>query len=171
MVTVRDARPEDAAAIADVHIRTWQAAYRGQVADELLDGLEAQRAARAERWRGWISEPRATPHRVLVAEAGEAVVGFASLGAARDLPPTTGEVYAIYVAPEAWGTGAGRELFARAAELLRSFGFTEAVLWVLRSNARARRFYEIAGWRTDGAERQEVMSGTTLEEVRYRISL
>ena len=37
-------------------------------------------------------------------------------------------------------------------------------LWVLRDNARARRFYEGHGWRADGTER--VAGGVV--EVRYR---
>jgi hypothetical protein len=42
------------------------------------------------------------------------------------------------------------------------------VLWVLAGNARARRFYEIAGWVADGAERTSEVFGATVSEVRYR---
>jgi RimJ/RimL family protein N-acetyltransferase len=42
------------------------------------------------------------------------------------------------------------------------------VLWVLPANARARRFYERAGWTCDGTERTVDALGLTVPEVRYR---
>ena len=36
---------------------------------------------------------------------------------------------------------------------LRAAGFTTAMLWVLGTNARARRFYERRGWRPDGTSK------------------
>ena len=38
-VTVRDATVDDARAIAEVHVASWRWAYRGQLPDDLLDGL------------------------------------------------------------------------------------------------------------------------------------
>jgi ribosomal protein S18 acetylase RimI-like enzyme len=54
---------------------------------------------------------------------------------------------------------------------LRQRGYRAAVLWVLESNARARRFYEIAGWRSDGTIQTERSSGVELREMRYRVDL
>jgi hypothetical protein len=42
---------------------------------------------------------------------------------------------------------------------------------VLEINARARRFYEIAGWWADGTTKTEQRSGVELREVRYRVDL
>jgi len=42
---------------------------------------------------------------------------------------------------------------------------------VLEGNTRARRFYELAGWIPDGAEKDDDMAGTTIREVRYRREL
>jgi hypothetical protein len=47
-------------------------------------------------------------------------------------------------------------------------GYTEAVLWVLPDNARGRRFYELAGWTTDGTQRTSEVRGVVVPEVRYR---
>lgn len=79
-----------------------------------------------------------------------------------------GEVTAIYLLDSHWGQGAGRELMAAAVEHLGAAGFTEATLWVLESNARARRFYEAAGWRPDGTVKVDESRGFPLREVRYR---
>jgi ribosomal protein S18 acetylase RimI-like enzyme len=125
-----------------------------------------------------------------------AVVGYASYGPERSIqafPPTTprasapaatgrppavpglteaglagqvGEVYALYVAPEWWSTGTGRSLMSRAVAALTDAGYERAVLWVLEANARARRFYERAGWACDGAS--NVLDGLGgVVEVRY----
>jgi len=55
-------------------------------------------------------------------------------------------------------------------DALRRAGFDEAVLWVLETNVRARRFYEIAGWKPDGQTKADERGTVTLHEVRYRFS-
>src|SRR5690606_41064361 len=71
----------------------------------------------------------------------------------RDHPDeNVGEVTAIYLRQAHWGRGIGRRLFAAVVDRLREAGFEEAILWVLDTNARARRFYEAAGWEADGSE-------------------
>jgi GNAT superfamily N-acetyltransferase len=163
---VRPATEDDAGPIGDVHVRSWRAAYAGIVPQPILDGLSAER--RAEYWRDAIGNTTNDPKWVV--ERDGRVLGFAATGPARDddLPPQTGEVYAIYVDPEAWSTGLGRRLFAAAVDDLVGRGFVGLVLWVLTDNARARRFYAAAGWRPDGTRRILDFGGTPVEEVRYK---
>ena len=60
---------------------------------------------------------------------------------------------ALYVRPQAWGSGVADELHAWAIEELRAACVATARLWVLEANARARRFYERRGWCADGTSR------------------
>jgi len=156
-----------------VHIRTWQSAYRGQLPDAYLDGLNDELEARTARWQGWIADARARRWVQLVAEADERVTGFVSFGPSEGdtNEPQIGEVYAIYVDPMYWTRGHGRELFAAATHGLAEAGFTTAALWVLETNTRARRFYEIAGWMADGATKTDHLGDIELREVRYRRTL
>jgi len=85
------------------------------------------------------------------------------------LAPETGEIYGIYLLPEAIGTGVGRDLFALATERLRAAGFARAILWVLETNERARRFYEAAGWRWDGARSEYNFDCAERPIVRYAV--
>jgi GNAT superfamily N-acetyltransferase len=94
------------------------------------------------------------------------VVGFATVGASTS-EEGVGELYAIYVDPLRWGLGAGRALIERAEASLRGSGFPTALLWVLRGNERAERFYRAAGWEQDG-EKEDVFQGATVTELRYR---
>jgi GNAT superfamily N-acetyltransferase len=77
----------------------------------------------------------------------------------------------INVLPAAWGTGVGPRLLAAATERLVALGFTEAVLWVVKGNARARRFYEREGWAPDGGEKRQVFGDRLVREVRYATPL
>ena len=167
---IREAEPKDAEAIAEVHVRSWQAAYRGQLTDEYLDGLSV--GERLEQHRRSLEEPRAE-WRTWVAEDEGRVTGFAVTGPSEDADaePSTGEVYAIYLEPDRVGTGLGRELFEHAISDLRDRGFSVVTLWVLETNERARRFYEAAGWRTDGTETNERVDCEMRPTVRYRVDL
>jgi len=104
---------------------------------------------------------------VLVAEQAGRVVAFAVVGPAQD-PEGAGELYAITVDPDHWGTGVGSALLAAAQAELARLGYAEAVLWVLPDNARGRRFYQVAGWTTDGTQRSSEVRGVVVPEVRYR---
>ena len=166
-MSVRDARLEDAEAIADVHVRAWQGAYGHVFAAEKLGGISVER--RVVGWRRQLDEPQPRTH-VLVAEDELGVRGFASCGPAED-DVGLGELYAIYVLPEAWGAGHGRALMAAVLERLRGEGFPEAILWVLEDNPRTRRFYEEGGWRLNGEPREVTFLETPVRVVRYRIAL
>jgi ribosomal protein S18 acetylase RimI-like enzyme len=169
-VAIREATPNDAEAIAGIHVRAWQAAYRGQLSDEYLDGLRVD--DRLEMHRGALEAPP-PDYRMWVAEDDGRSVGFAVTGKSQDADAEerTAEVYAIYLEPDRMGTGAGRELFEHAVDDLRERGFRAATLWVLETNERARRFYEIAGWKHDGAVTSEHVDCEMRPTMRYRVDL
>ena len=150
---VRPATPEDAQAIAQVHVAAWKVGYRGIVPDAVLDALSAEE--RATRWDGYLTDP-GNEIRTIVAEDEEGVVGFVSvLGVARDedVPPGTAEIPALYVHPARWRRGAGRALMEVAFAALVAAGAHEVSLWVLEDNERGRAFHSVAGFRPDGARR------------------
>ena len=163
VVTIRRATVQDAPALDRLNVRLLQAAYGEQMPEEQLDGPRPEEQAAA--WERGLRRDRAQDP-VLVAEQAGLVVGFAVVGPAQD-PEGAGELYAINVDPDYWGTGAGSALLAAQAELAR-LDYAEAVLWVLPGNARARQFYELAGWTTDGTQRTSQVLGVVVPEVRYR---
>jgi GNAT superfamily N-acetyltransferase len=162
---VRRARVDDAAAIADLHTRSWQGAYAHVFGAETLARIDV--AGRRSWWERCVREELET---VLVAEGEAGVVAFAAVGPNRD-DAAEGELYAIYALPEAWGSGAGRVLLEVGLEELREAGHREAVLWVLEDNPRARRFYEREGWSPDGGAKTDAFFGVRVTEVRYRRGL
>jgi L-amino acid N-acyltransferase YncA len=170
-LVVREASVDDAAAIANLHVRSWQTAYRGIVPDAILDGLSIE--ARREFWTGTIGRASDLSKEIwiwVIEEAG-VVRGFAATRPSRDEDalPGTGEVHSIYLAPEAWGRGLGPRLLVHAVDDLRARGLAPLILWVIEANTRGRRFYERAGWRPDGARQPIDFDGVMVDEVRYRL--
>jgi ribosomal protein S18 acetylase RimI-like enzyme len=159
---VRPGRIDDADAIARVHVASWQSTYRGMLPDEFLASLVD--ANYAERWRRVLEE--GTNLVSVVEEDGE-VVGFASGGRERaGESGYLGELYAIYVLDVAQRRGHGRELVRSVVDGLRGMGLDDMIIWVLRDNQSARRFYERLGGVFVRA--QPITIGpTTLEEVSY----
>jgi GNAT superfamily N-acetyltransferase len=164
-VHVRDATIDDAESLAIVHVRGWQWGYRGMLPSAYLAGLSVER--RAEQWRSWLLDPGRTCTWVAGTEE-LALAGFVAAGPSRDpgAGAETGEIYAIYLEEAAAGSGAGRALLERGIDGLREAGFARATLWVLRDNARARRFYEKEGWTADGATHSEPREDFEMNEVR-----
>ncbi len=162
---LRQAEPGDEIAVAEVHVRSWQSAYRGLLPDDYLDALEP--ADRAERYT--FAEVGPDRPVTVVAVDEDLVWGFATSGPCHDPAlPGAGELYAIYVHPERWGHGVGRALISDARDRLAGRAFSRAVLWVLVGNERAMRFYEADGWSTDGEWRREEVHGIAVDEVRYQ---
>ena len=139
---IRPARPADAEAIARVHVYGWQEAYAGLLPDDFLAGLGRTLDRRRDFWEG-LARSLSRRDAFFVAEVGGEIVGVAH-------------------------GGHSRRLFAAVVDRLREAGFEEAILWVLDTNARARRFYEAAGWEADGSEKVETLGDLELREVRYR---
>lgn len=166
---IRRAGIGDAGAIAGVHVRSWRAAYRGLIPQDFLDRLRP--AERLPVWERRLEESSWPRKGVLVAEVDGRVAGFTGFGPTRDRdedPATVAEIATIYLAPEAWGSGVGRGLMAEALKNLDEAEYEQVTLWVLDTNMRARRFYEAAGWRPDGAAKQDTSLGFPLAHVRYR---
>ncbi|QIB46397.1 GNAT family N-acetyltransferase [Streptomyces aureoverticillatus] len=130
-VTLRAATDADAAAVAEVYLRAYDAALptvrRAHTDAEVRDFFRYVVAGRGGTW---------------VAEAAGAVVGMMVLEGE--------ELSQLYLAPEWRGRGVGDRFVALAKERSPS-GLS---LWTFQVNAPAHRFYERHGFaaaeRTDG---------------------
>jgi GNAT superfamily N-acetyltransferase len=162
---LRAAQPEDAIAVARVHVRSWQAAYRTLLPDDYLDQLRPE--DRAQKYDFASSDPR-KPHTIVAVE-GELIRGFAATMPSREPDLADhGELCALYVDPEQWGRGMGLALVSSARVRLSELGFRDALLWVLAGNVRAERFYQADGWAPDGQRRTDKVWGITVDEIRYQ---
>ncbi|MFF4488920.1 GNAT family N-acetyltransferase [Streptomyces sp. NPDC001544] len=152
--------------VAEIRIGGWQTAYRGLMPQSYLDALSVARDAERLRARFRQRDGRLVN---LVAERDGEVLGWAALGPYREGETYTddGELYAIYVDSRHCGTGIGRALLQESLRRCAAAGRPRMFLWVLKENAPARRFYERAGFRADGAEEPFEVDGVEVPEVRY----
>jgi ribosomal protein S18 acetylase RimI-like enzyme len=161
-ISVRLARPTDAAAVAAVHDSSWREAYRGIVPGRELERMVERRGPRW--WRRAIDRGS----RIAVLDFDDAVRGYVSYGHNRlAASPYRGEIFELYLAPEYQGVGFGRRLFDAARRDLVASRLEGLIVWALADNDRACGFYRHLGGikvremeeRFDGALRQRFAFG------------
>lgn len=166
---VRRARPADAAAVGAVHAASWAVDYTA-----LLPARAASvdPASLAASWSSAITAAPSPQHRVMVATAGPAVVGFVAFGPSADgdaEPGADAEIVALLVDPSAQRSGHGSRLLNASVDLLRENGFSRVHIWVPEPDAARLTFVRAAGFAPDGAGRVLDAAGdgtTTVREVR-----
>ena len=160
MVSIRAATPDDAIAIAHVHVESWRTTYAGIVPDDYLAGLDE--TLRLKLWQEWLSGGAV----VLVAERKGEVVGFVHAGKIREaIESADAEIYSLYLLRDSQGRGIGHGLVRAVAAVLQERGFTGVALWVLERN-RSRGFYENCGGKLVTSRVIEI-GGARLMEVAY----
>lgn len=161
-IQIRSAVPADASDIAEIHVRSWRAAYPGILPDEYLMNLSVEK--HTTFWARELSEDTTI---TLVAVRGGAITGWVSGGKCRD-PDASGcsEIHAIYVSPEHWGGGTGRKLMEAMQTRMHSGSAT--TLWVLEQNRCGISFYHCLGFAADGAAKTIKIAGTEQKEIRLR---
>jgi GNAT superfamily N-acetyltransferase len=163
--TVRSATPDDAEAIARVHIDSWRTTYRGIVPNSVLDSLDYR-----ERKQIWQREMSNSTRKqfVYVAEVtGGEVIGFISGGPERtgEYPEFTGEIYALYLEQAQQGLGIGRCFFEAGVHALLEQGHRSMLIWALTDNP-ACGFYRYFGGVVIATQKITV-GQATLEETAF----
>ena len=164
--TLRPASLRDAKAISELHVASVRAAYQGIVPDDQLKTITPE--GRMSHWREAIeySEPQ-----IHVALDGDTVVGFVGFDSSRDkgTPPTMGEIWSIYAAPDQWSRGVGLALWDAAREGLEEEGCTQVSIWLPLRNERALRFHELAGFKRElNTARTVPVGDIKIEEIRLK---
>jgi len=194
-IEIRPASAADEPAITQIRQETWLTAYAQIIDPVIIERVTAPQGRASAAPRSDRTSLIAEAPSAAAIDDARVIVGYASYGPERNvasaasvgsrgsagsagsganpgaLTPagragTTGELYTLYVAPAHWSTGAGRALTNAALDGLRAAGYRRVVLWTLTENARARRFYDKAGFAPDGAT--NILAGLgDVEELRY----
>jgi GNAT superfamily N-acetyltransferase len=186
VITVRRARPTDAAAIGAVHVAAWRSTYPGILPDSFLSKLSIPRqsAHYDNAIRSGVGVHVAIASGVDLGRGGgpARIVGFVTDGPARGFspdpsaPPSApprvpggrlgdGEIETLYVLDDWRERGVGRRLMRSAAAHLASAGCRSAFLWVLRDNP-SRWFYTRLGGKP-AAEATILVGGSPVVQTAY----
>ena len=151
---IRDATPEDAEALARLHVAAWAETYPGLMPEAEIARCDL--AYRLDQWPRLLASDRT---RVAIAPG----FGFAMMGPQRSdqfAATQPEELYALYLLRAAQGRGLGRDLFRAVA------GAKPFTALVIAGNDRACGFYEARGGRHLGTFAFEA-AGERLEEYAY----
>jgi len=133
--SIRAATREDARQIAEIVVEDWQRAYRGIIDDAYLDAMSVEERYQRESQRY---------RQYRVAADGKAVLGFTWNEMTGDEAADC-EIIALYVRYARRNSGIGRALFQDSIDIFRAAGKKRMILWCLKENEAARRFYEKMG--------------------------
>ena len=153
MIEVREARVDDAEAMAEVNAAGWRVGYRDLVPHDYLEHLPVARWRR--EMRAGLAGPRGDSFSRIAEEDG-AFAGYCFVAApGREQPEGSrvAELVALYVEPERWDRGVGRALGRAAIAGAAERGYAELELWTFEANQRALRLYQGLGFAPDGGRR------------------
>ncbi len=168
---VRRACRDDAPRIAEIHVRSWQAAYRGILPDALLEGLSV--SEREQSWNALLHDGDSHWLTLVAESPGGALTGFCSVATPscdEGAGEKTAEIGALYVDPGHWREGVGAAMLSAALAELAGRGWRDVVLWVLPENRPALAFYDRFGFAIEeGAEKLEERSGRPVIRLRTEL--
>jgi ribosomal protein S18 acetylase RimI-like enzyme len=156
---------DDVPAMAALHVKCWQQAYRGIFPDSVLNNLSVEK--RVEGWTRTLNDPHVFSP---AAQVGGVWCGFMHCGPTRQ-KYGEGEVYGIYVDSTQYRRGVGRRLMTLASDNLSGRGYRSFVLCVVENNHRARRFYETMGGTLTDEKLSFTLEGIDYPEVMYEFKL
>ncbi|HXA41668.1 MAG TPA: GNAT family N-acetyltransferase [Candidatus Solibacter sp.] len=157
---IREATLGDRPGIREMRRRVWHTTYGdtwpAEAIDDLFDGNIELVTEHPQSWTA--------PFINLVAHVDGEIVGAAASGV---LPDGEGELVSLNVLSAHHGTGVAQQLWAATISALRARGCASMQIWVVETNARARRFYEKHGAAVF-ASGSASLGGIAAREVCYR---
>jgi RimJ/RimL family protein N-acetyltransferase len=170
-VSIRQATPDDADALAELHMRSAGAGFTNIFA---LSDLAVSREEMSADWRGRLQHDARLGRSTLIAEVGEQMVGVLIAGPDPH-DPTVGRVSRLYIDPRNWSQGVAGQLLAACITHLRELRCKVATAWIMEPNQRAQAVVERLGARRTGARQPTCEKATSVpagvEDVEYELLL
>ena len=134
---IRYYEEKDIEQVEKIITEDWKIAYKGIIDDEYLKNLDYKDKEKSIR-------EKYQKRKSIVLEEG-IVKGYSRFGENREEEKDLGELYALYVKADERGKKIGEKLLRKTASILKERGYKEMVIWCLKENKKARKFYEKMG--------------------------
>jgi len=171
--SVRPATAADSGAMGEAQLRSWRDTFDDKISAEAFAQLDPDELAVS--WRSAILRPPSAAHRVFVACAGPAVVGFAAAAPAHfqqdSAEPDSVEIVALIVDPPHQRAGHGSRLLAACVDMSAEESPRHITTWILDGDEARERFFRQAGLQPDGTARRLAMGATEVPERRWSATL
>lgn len=161
---IRYANIEDVEAMALIHSKSFQQAFKGIIPDDVLKEKFSYERLRDHLHQG-LKEGTIASCIVFEDDIPVGMQAFIK-DTAEGRSDSEIDIGTICLLPEYWGKHIGSEFIVWGLEALKSKGYTKVALWVVEENLRARSFYEKVGFQHDG-EIRIINPGKQLKEYRY----
>ena len=148
-VTLRFAKPGDAPDMAEVHARSWEAAYKDIIP---MEYIKAKNATRHELYQRIITDENTTQHVIRVDDKTVGIMGFGE-PKDDDADDSYYELHGIYLHPDYYRKGIGTQAVNFAFDKARRLGKRYMNVWVLTENYNSINFYKKCGFAADGKTR------------------
>ena len=166
MITIRLAVPADAPDMAEVHMRSWEVAYKDIIPAEYI---REKNIGRPSMWQKSLDEGQ-YPHRVI--QLNGKTVGNMCIAPPQDddLDEDFYELHGIYLHPDYYRQGIGTLAMEYAYDIARNANKKFMTVWVFSENLNSIRFYEKCGFVPDG-KTKILNCGKPLTAIRMRRDL
>ncbi|GHV12856.1 GNAT family N-acetyltransferase [Clostridia bacterium] len=145
-INIRPAVPADAPDMAEIHMRSWEVAYKDIIP---ADYIHKKNATRQVLWQRIVTDENTSKY---VIQVSGKTAGFMEIAPSRDddADNDTYELHGIYLHPDYFRQGIGTQAMRFAFDKARSIGKTVMTLWVFAENTNSVSFYEKCGFAADG---------------------
>ena len=162
---IRFNRLEDQEQMAQIKIDGYRNTYSGIIASTYLNGMDVKE--QTERYYRSFDEYK---DKVLVAVKGSEVLGYSCLDPKDGSLKYDSELVSLYIKNEYQHRGIGKALFLETAKELFSLGKRNMIVWCLKDNVNAIKFYESLGGIKSETKMAKI-GEETYEEYGYRFDL
>lgn len=160
---IRPATNDDVEEIEAIGIENWQLAYRGMIADEILDSLKPNFDSRREQ----LADEK---NHGYVALENSKIIGWGVVAESTDvdLDEPACEIVACYIKPSHWRLGLGKKLCEHMVSLIDKNIFEDLVVWTLKESMQSVGFYQAQGFEPENKD-QIHSSGATITRLRKKL--
>lgn len=165
-ILIRKVKYEDIEQIVDICIHDWQVEYKGIVDDKILENLNKKE--KMEKWK-----IRYKMGYTIVAEQKGKILGYCRYDDKIDDKniEADSEIIELYVDNKNLSKGIGKKLVEYAIKDLKAKNRNKMIIYCLKENLKARRFYEKMGGKLIENKKYFEKEGKKYEEVGYIYNL